>query len=114
MSGVPSSHPRIDVIALVVSAGGLDALTAVLRDLPPELPAAVVVAQHLGGQASRLVAILDRRTALPVQWARDGEAIAAGRVTVCPPGSVLESCRTGPARCTRGAPRSRTGRSTGC
>ena len=81
---------RAEVIALVTSAGGLEALTAVLRTLPEDLPAAVVVAQHLGTQGSRLVEILGRRVALPVVWAKPGEPVASGVVTVCPPRSRLE------------------------
>jgi hypothetical protein len=61
---------RTKVIALVTSAGGLDALSGVLRALPKDLPAAVVVAQHLGGQGSVLVDILARRISLPVVWAQ--------------------------------------------
>ena len=61
-----------------------------LRDLPANLPAAVVVAQHLGSQGSRLVEIMARRIALPVAWAEEGGELAAGRVTVCPPRSLLE------------------------
>ncbi|RYG23470.1 chemotaxis protein CheB, partial [bacterium] len=38
----------------VASAGGLEAISRVLRGLPKELPVAVVVAQHLGGQGSAL------------------------------------------------------------
>src|SRR3712207_6520340 len=76
---------RVDVVALVTSAGGLEALSAVLRGLPEDFPAAVVVGQHLSGQGSTLVEILGRRTRLPVEWARDGSALRAGHVTVCPP-----------------------------
>ena len=85
-----TASARAEVIGLVTSAGGLQALTAVLRALPADLPAAVVVAQHLGGQGSQLVEILARRTALPVAWARTGEPVAPGTVTVCPPRSRLE------------------------
>src|SRR3712207_1696374 len=81
---------RVEVVALVTSAGGLGALSVVLRRLPEDFPAAVVVAQHLGGQGSSLLEILERRIALPLEWARDGARIGAGRVTVCPPRSVLE------------------------
>ena len=58
--------------------------------LPEDLPAAVVVAQHLGGQGSTLVEILARRIPLPVEWARDGGRLERGRITVCPPRCVLE------------------------
>jgi chemotaxis response regulator CheB len=62
----------------------------VLGGLPADLPAAVVVGQHLGGQGSALVDILSRRTPLAVRWAADGLELLAGTVTVCPPRSVLE------------------------
>ena len=86
----PSTSERVELVALVASAGGLEALTAVLRTLPGDFPAAIVVAQHLGGQGSRLVEILGRRLALEVVWACDGAAVAPGVVTVCPPRSRLE------------------------
>ena len=87
---------------MVTSAGGLDALSAVLRELPEDFPAAVVVAQHLSGQGSRLVEILSRRVKLPVGWASDGRRIEAGQVSVCPPRSMLEvlpdgSCAMSPS-----------------
>src|SRR3712207_2685411 len=86
----PSGTGSVEVVALVTSAGGLEALTRVLADLPADFGAAVVVAQHLGGQGSKLVEILDRRIALPVDWARDGARIEPGRVTVCQPRAMLE------------------------
>ena len=50
-ASVPEPTPApFDVVALVASAGGIDALSAVLRDLPPDCTAAVLVALHLGGQ----------------------------------------------------------------
>ena len=80
MSGFP-------IVALVCSAGGLDALTRVLEPFPADLPAAVIVLQHLEpDRASELAAILDHRTALPVNLAVDGDQLAPARVWVCPPG----------------------------
>ena len=38
---------RIGVVGVVASAGGIGAITAILRDLPGEFPAPVVVFQHL-------------------------------------------------------------------
>ena len=57
---------RFDVVALVTSAGGLEAPSTVLRALPSDLPAAVLVAQHLSGQGSILAGILRRRITLHV------------------------------------------------
>ncbi|BCJ40971.1 hypothetical protein GCM10010168_47300 [Actinoplanes ianthinogenes] len=90
-SGAQGREGRgVEVVALVASAGGLEALSGVLRVLPGDFPAAVVVAQHLGGLGSVLVDILTRRITLPVGWAREGGRIEPGTVTVCPPRSVLE------------------------
>ena len=72
------------IVALVTSAGGLEALSAVLAPLPAGFPAAVVVGQHLG-ESSVLVDILARRLALPVAWAGEGMRLRPGRVYVGPP-----------------------------
>ncbi|KAF1045926.1 chemotaxis protein CheB [Xylophilus sp.] len=81
--------PPFDVLGIVASAGGLEAISAVLADLEPGFGAAVVVGQHLGGE-SGLVDILARRISLPVVWASDGMALQAGRVHVMPPRTSLE------------------------
>ena len=80
-----SDHP---IIALVCSAGGLEAVTAVLTPLPAGLPATVVVLQHSTPDAPAMLApILSRRTALPVTTAVDGDPLTPARVLVAPPGS---------------------------
>ena len=81
---------RFDVVALVASAGGLEALSAVLREIPDNLPAAIIIAQHLGGQGSALVNILRQRSGLPVEWASAGDRLVPGRVLVGPARRQLE------------------------
>jgi two-component system chemotaxis response regulator CheB len=77
----------ISVVALVASAGGLEAVSRVLRGLPPELPAAIVVLIHQApDRASALVKLLGRSSALPVVAAEHGSALQAGQVVVAPPG----------------------------
>ncbi len=93
--------PVVELVVLLASAGGLDALSRVLTDLPDEFPAAVVIQQHLGDHDSVLPAILRRQSARPVSWARDGQALAAGQVVICPPGMQLELTPDG--RCHLGA-----------
>lgn len=83
-------RPVIEMVVLVASAGGLASLTAVLRELRTELPAAVVVQQHLGGHDSVLPNVLARQTDRPIGWAQHGHRPAPGRVVVCPPGAHLE------------------------
>lgn len=75
------------IVALVCSAGGLQALISVLRPLPAGFPAAVIVLQHQSpDRPSYLADILARNCALPVSAARDGAALRAGTVAVIPPG----------------------------
>jgi two-component system chemotaxis response regulator CheB len=77
----------LPVIALLCSSGGLDAVTRVLAPLPADLPAAVLVVQHLQPErASELPTILAARTALTVTPAVDGDLLTAGRVLVAPAG----------------------------
>lgn len=75
------------IAALACSAGGLEALNTVLAPLPGDLPAAVLVLQHMPpDKRSELPAILGRGTAMPVRWAQHGDLIVPGHVFVCPPG----------------------------
>jgi two-component system chemotaxis response regulator CheB len=77
-----------EVVALVASLGGLDAVSAVLRDLPVNFPAAVVVLQHgrSDDDRERLGRLLARLTPLPVRTARTGDRIDGPGVVVVPTG----------------------------
>ncbi|HEX2297137.1 MAG TPA: chemotaxis protein CheB [Pseudonocardiaceae bacterium] len=78
------------VVALVTSAGGLEALSQVLAPLPAELPAAVLIAQHMApDQPNRLTSLLEQRTALAVRTAHDDDLLATGLVLVAPPAKHL-------------------------
>ena len=87
----PDPFPvRLPVVALVASAGGVDALSRVLGLLPMGLPAAVLVALHQSpGQPSRLAPILARRTHLPVEVATDRTMLRPGHVLIVPPAHHL-------------------------
>ena len=86
----PEAPSRFDVVALVTSAGGLEALGTILHALPQSFGAAIIVAQHMGGQGSALVEILSRHTSLPVAWLRAGEKLERGTVHVVRPRRVAE------------------------
>lgn len=76
------------IVALVCSAGGLEALLAILQRWPEDLPAAVIVLQHhLPNQPSRLPALLAARCAMPVSAAVHGSELRAGYAIVVPPGT---------------------------
>jgi two-component system chemotaxis response regulator CheB len=102
--------PPTDLVALVASAGGLVALSAVLSHLPADFPAAVVVLQHLDpSRPSLLAEILGRHSALPVCQARHGDRLRPGVVFVAPPdhhllvgpGGVLALTSTAPVHFSR-------------
>ncbi|MCW2651314.1 MAG: two-component system, chemotaxis family, protein-glutamate methylesterase/glutaminase [Mycobacterium sp.] len=84
MTASAPERAKVDVVALIASAGGLDALSGVLGDLPIDFPAPIIVQQHLGRQTSILPTILARRSHHEVAWALDGEVLTPGRVAVCP------------------------------
>lgn len=72
-----------DVIAVGASAGGVEALRALVAGLPAGFPAAVLVVLHLPRDAtSALPTILSRSGPLPAATAVDGEPLRAGRVYV--------------------------------
>jgi two-component system chemotaxis response regulator CheB len=75
-----------DIIVVGASAGGVEALTEVVRGLPPGLPAAVFVVCHFpSGVRSALPDILSRSGPLLASHARDGEPTYPGHVYVAPP-----------------------------
>lgn len=75
-----------DVIAIACSAGGLSALRRILKDLPANFPAAIVIVQHLDpAHRSMLAGILARYTPLWVKQAEENDLLAPGRVYIAPP-----------------------------
>lgn len=74
------------IIAIGASAGGLEAITALLEHLPVLKRVALVVAQHLSPEhPSQLTELLQRTSQLPVVTAADGQPLRAAQVVVIPP-----------------------------
>jgi two-component system chemotaxis response regulator CheB len=74
------------VVGIGASAGGVDALIRLLRDVDADISAALLVVLHVPATGRSVLApILDRHTALDVRVAEHGEALASGRVYVAPP-----------------------------
>jgi len=77
--------PVRDLIVIGCSAGGVDALPRILQQLPADVPAAILIVQHLAPTGTHYLAgILERRCRLPVAWADQGARIERGRVLVGP------------------------------
>src|SRR5438445_2456066 len=93
--------PGHDIIVIGASAGGVEALAQVVRNLPADLPASLFVVLHVSPHGSSVLPqILSRRGALPAHHARDGEAIEPGTIYVAPPDYhlVLRPGRVGLSR----------------
>jgi two-component system, chemotaxis family, protein-glutamate methylesterase/glutaminase len=96
------SKPAHDIIVVGASAGGVEALSALVQGLPADLPAALFVVLHIPSYSeSHLPAILAHRGPLPAAHATHGEAIAPGCIYVAPPDHHL-LVRHGHVELTRG------------
>ena len=74
------------MVGIGASAGGVEALTGLVRELPEDLRAAVLVVLHVSpAGTSVLPRILDRAGPLPCATAEDGEPLRPGRIYVAPP-----------------------------
>jgi len=75
-----------DVVVVGASAGGVEALSAMLCDMPSSLPTVFFVVLHRSPhRPSYLPLILERTSRLPAEHPRDGEKIRPGRIYVAPP-----------------------------
>src|SRR2546423_4534657 len=75
-----------DIVVMGASAGGIEALSEVVAQLPEKLPASLFVVVHVPeGATSVLPRILSRRGRLPAVHPKDGDPIQKGRIYVAPP-----------------------------
>ena len=73
------------IVVIGASAGGVEVLRRVVRDLVGDLPAAVFTVLHVARSGSHpLAAILDRAGPLPAQPAGEGQWVQPGRIAVAP------------------------------
>ena len=76
----------LDVVAIGASLGGLDAVRALLRNIPENFMAPIVIAQHrMSDPDGLLVDLLGGQSRLPVLEPDDKEPIQCGHVYVAPP-----------------------------
>jgi len=74
-----------DIIVVGASAGGVDALSRLVAQLPANLNAAVLIVLHIGSGVSHLADLLNRAGKLPAGQPADGEDILAGHIYIAPP-----------------------------
>jgi two-component system, chemotaxis family, protein-glutamate methylesterase/glutaminase len=84
---VAARRARPVVVAIGASTGGPPALATILRELPAELDAVVLVVQHMAeGFLEGLARWLDEASPLRIQVAVDGDRVVAGTVYLAPAG----------------------------
>lgn len=72
------------IVCVGGSAGGLDAYTRLLKNLPPDLGVAIVIVNHLRTVSTRLHEILPRYTAMPVELITDRLDVRPNCVFIIP------------------------------
>ena len=74
------------VIAVGTSAGGIKALKTIVKLLPKNFPASVLIVQHISSEvSSNLARVLDNVGQLNVKFAEDKESIEPGQIYIAPP-----------------------------
>src|SRR4051794_32107662 len=83
---MPDPADRRSLIVIGASAGGVEALTAIVGAFPDDLPAAVAVVLHVAPSGRSVLAdILGRAGTLPADVATDGAELRQGHIFVAPP-----------------------------
>lgn len=87
---IQKKQHHIDLVAIGSSTGGPPALNTVIAQLPPNLPAGIVIAQHMPPMFTKTLAErLNGLSRLTVREAVDGEPIEPGLVLISPGGKHL-------------------------
>lgn len=73
------------IVVIGASAGGVEAISTLVADLPRELRAAVFVVLHVSRGRSALPEILTRAGRLPARHPRDADPIQYGHIYIAPP-----------------------------
>ena len=89
--GPEKGNKLFSVVGIGASAGGLEAISTLLQNIPADNGIAYIVIQHLSAdRESSLPEILQRQTKMPVQTVKDGIQIAPDNVYVIPPDTYME------------------------
>src|SRR5688572_23152725 len=80
-----------DVVVIGTAAGGLEALDQLIGQLPTDLPASIVIVQHMdpGNSGEPLLRRLGRHQAFRPKLAENGEHLQPTHVYIAPPDSHL-------------------------
>src|SRR5712692_6840 len=86
----PSERPTFPIVGIGASAGGLEAFSQLLKELPADTGMAFVLVQHLDPKhESQLPEVLSRTTAMPVLAVTDRLRVEPDHVYVIPPNADM-------------------------
>lgn len=87
-TGRPRELPLANLIVIGTSAGGHKALWDVVSGIPHNIPAAVIIMQHMASHQTsfRLDAWLRDATRVPIAQIQSGDRLRSSAIYVCPPG----------------------------
>lgn len=82
---------KSEIIGIGISTGGPNALTKMIPMLPRDLKVPVLIVQHMPPVfTASLAASLDKKSALDVKEAEDGDIIEPGKVFIAPGGKQMK------------------------
>jgi two-component system chemotaxis response regulator CheB len=98
------------VVVVGASAGGLDALIGLIRQLPEDFPAPVLIVMHISPDATGdvLLDALNKNGKLKCAHAKDGDQVKSGYVYMAPSDHHLMVEEDGKLRVTKGAQENRS------
>ena len=86
----PASPADFPLVAIGMSAGGLETISPFLKAMPPDSGMGIVIIQHLEPSRKSLLAeLMGKDTAMPVVEITDGMKVEPDRVHVIAPGRTL-------------------------
>jgi len=78
-------NPRVEALAIGISTGGPNALAALLRDLPADLPVPVLIVQHMPALFTEMLAErLAQQSVLPIGEGVSGRKVEPGHIYLAP------------------------------
>jgi two-component system chemotaxis response regulator CheB len=91
-----TANRKFSIIGIGISTGGPKALSHLLPNISPDIPASIVIAQHIPAAFSKpLAERLDGASNITVKEAEDGEFLIPGYAYLCPGGKHMVIEHTG-------------------
>ena len=102
---MPESASSGNIVVIAASTGGPQAIASILEKIPPNIPAAILVVQHIArGFTEGFVEWLSKNCPLRVKIARDNQKVEVGTVYVAPAGIHMVIRKEGVIGLTDNAP----------